>query len=185
MGKHRPHPPSEQCQHRGTPSGTTTLANYLYFKPFKGLLMKNKAMAIYLGLAGLLTGTPAYGITDADMDRVLSAIRVVESNNNPNAVGDSGKAIGVYQIWDSYWKDATEFSGIGGTYKDCFKADYADKVVRAYMKRYATKKRLGREVTMEDIARLHNGGPRAVWAKGKKKQNLDKYWAKVQKELNR
>ena len=57
---------------------------------------------IILGL--LLIGTPASAITDADMTKVLSAIRVVESNNNDDAVGDNGKAIGVYQIWKSYWK---------------------------------------------------------------------------------
>ena len=117
-------------------------------------------------------------ITDADMDKVLSAMRVVESNNNPDAVGDGGKAIGVYQVWNIYWIDATQYSGIGGEYKDCFKSDYADKIVRSYMKRYATEKRLGREVTMEDIARIHNGGPN-----GYKKQSTKKYWDKVQKEL--
>jgi len=127
-------------------------------------------------ILGLLLGTPAMAITDADMDKVLSAMRVVESNNNPDAVGDSGNAIGIYQIWESYWKDGS--TGIGGNYKDCFNADYADKIVRRYMKRYATEKRLGREVTMEDIARIHNGGPN-----GYKKQSTKKYWDKVQKEL--
>jgi muramidase (phage lysozyme) len=136
-------------------------------------------------ILGLLLGTPAMAITDAEMDTVLSAMRIVESNNNPNAVGDNGNAIGVYQVWDSYWKDATEFSGIRGVYKDCYNPNYADRIVRSYMKRYANEKRLGREVTMEDIARIHNGGPRAVWATGKKKNNLDAYWAEVQKELNR
>ena len=110
---------------------------------------------------------------------------MVESNNNPNAVGDNGNAIGIYQIWKPYWKDATERSGIGGKYLDCYDRDYADRIVRAYMDRYATAKRLGRPVTQRDIAVMHNGGPRAVWAKGKKKENLDRYWAKVQKELNR
>jgi hypothetical protein len=129
-------------------------------------------------ILGLLLGTPAMAITDADMDKVLSAMRIVESNNNPDAVGDKGKAIGVYQIWNIYWIDATQYSGIDGDYKDCFKSDYADKIVRAFMKRYATENRLGREVTMEDIARIHNGGPN-----GYKKQSTKKYWVKIQKEL--
>ena len=42
------------------------------------------------------------------------------------------------------------------------------------MRRYATERRLGRPVTQRDIAVMHNGGPRAVWAKGKKKENLDR-----------
>tara|TARA_Y100000004_G_scaffold191628_1_gene250752 strand:- start:730 stop:1284 length:555 start_codon:yes stop_codon:yes gene_type:complete len=124
--------------------------------------------------------TPAHALTEEELTEVLSAIRVVESNNNPNAVGDNGNAIGVYQIWKSYWKDATERSGIKGTYKDCYNPQYADKIVRAYMKRYATERRLGRAVTQEDIARIHNGGPN-----GYKKSATDKYWEKVRKELNR
>jgi len=146
-------------------------------KLLSGKIKMNKA--IYLTLAVILSGTPAFAISDSDLNRVLSAIRVVESNNNPNAVGDNGNAIGVYQIWDSYWKDATQFSGIGGSYKDCYNSQYADKIVRSYMKRYATKKRLGREATMEDIARIHNGGPN-----GYKKSATDKYWNKVKRVLN-
>ena len=91
---------------------------------------------------------------------------------------DGGNAI-VYQIWESYWKDATEFSNLGGKYRDCFVPEYVDRVVRCYMKRYATPRRLGREATMQDIARIHNGGPN-----GYKKQATLKYWKKVEKILN-
>jgi len=142
------------------------------------------AMAIYLFGAASIT-TSAHALTEKELTDVLTAIRTVESNNNPSAIGDSGNAIGVYQIWKVYHQDAIQYSGIGGKYRDCLDPVYADKVVRAYMGRYATEKRLGRPVTQRDIAVMHNGGPRAVWAKGKKKQNVDKYWAKVQKELNK
>jgi hypothetical protein len=50
---------------------------------------------------------------------------------------------------------------------------------------YCTEKRLGRKPTWEDIARMHNGGPRAVWATGKKKENLDRYVAKVKAQLEK
>ena len=46
------------------------------------------------------------------------------------------------------------------------------------MHRYATVERLGREPTLEDIARIHNGGPN-----GFKKSSTDAYWAKVKKQL--
>ena len=123
--------------------------------------------------------TTAHAITDKELNDVLAAIRVVESNNNPNAVGDNGNAIGIYQIWKPYWKDAIERSGIDGKYLDCYNVDYADRIVRAYMKRYATERRIGRKVTQEDIARIHNGGPI-----GWKKDSTNKYWAKVKKILN-
>ena len=112
--------------------------------------------------------------------KLLDAIRQVESGNNPDAVGDNGNAIGAYQIWECYWKDAIEFDpSIGGEYKDCFDVEYSEKVVLAYWKRYATMKRIGRTPTDEDRARIHNGGPN-----GYKKEATVKYWSKVEVELN-
>lgn len=129
----------------------------------------------------LLLSSSAHALTDKELDDVLAAIRIVESNNNPNAVGDSGNAIGVYQIWRVYWKDAVEYSNLQGKYLDCYDPAYADSVVRSYMKRYATKRRLGREPTQEDIARIHNGGPNGY----KKKKATQRYWEKVKRVLDK
>ncbi len=134
---------------------------------------------------GSLVSVTAIAVKEYTLDETLAAIRMVESGDDPSAVGDGGRAIGCYQVWESYWKDAVEFSGLGGNYRDCYKRDYADRVVREYMKRYCTEKRLGRKPTWEDIARMHNGGPRAVWATGKKKENLDRYVAKVKAQLEK
>ena len=130
-------------------------------------------------IVSLFFVSSSFGISEKELTRVLQAIRIVESNNIPSAVGDGGNAIGVYQIWESYWKDATEFCNLGGKYRDCFVPEYADRIVRCYMKRYATPRPLGREATMQDIARIHNGGPN-----GYKKQATLKYWEKVEKILN-
>ena len=130
-------------------------------------------------IVSLFFVSSSFGISEKELTRVLQSIRIVESNNIPSAVGDGGNAIGVYQIWESYWKDATEFCNLGGKYRDCFVPEYADRIVRCYMKRYATPRRLGREATMQDIARIHNGGPN-----GYKKQATLKYWEKVEKILN-
>lgn len=40
---------------------------------------------------------------------------------------------------------------IGGKYEDCFDRQYSERVVVAYMKRYATEKRLGRTPRYEDM----------------------------------
>jgi hypothetical protein len=129
----------------------------------------------------LLSFILCINVTSTDF---LDAVCKVESNCNPSAIGDNGNAIGAYQIWKSYWQDAVEHDpSIGGVYKDCLNKAYSEKIVRAYMDRYATERRLGRPVTDEDRARMHNGGPRAVWATGKKKRNLDIYWGKVKREL--
>lgn len=105
---------------------------------------------------------------------LLDAIRQVESNGDDAAVGDGGKAIGAYQIWYGYWQDAYEFDkSLGGSYRDCYNPEYARRVVIAYMTRYAPK-----NATAQDLARIHNGGP-----KGHIKKATLKYWDKVKKEM--
>ena len=123
------------------------------------------------------------GLMLEEMNEVLDAIAIVESAGDPNAIGDNGNAIGLFQIWESYWTDGIERSGIGGEYSDCFDPAYARMVVLGYMDRYATPTRLGRAVTQKDIAFLHNGGPRAIWATGQKLNNLETYWSKVRRTM--
>jgi hypothetical protein len=114
-------------------------------------------------------------------DDLLDAIRIVETGGEPNegigAKGDNGKALGPFQIWEVYWKDAREFApDLGGSYQDCGAHKYSRQVIKAYMNRYAKK-----AVENEDwqtIARIHNGGPR-----GHKKDSTLGYWKKVQKQL--
>ena len=50
--------------------------------------------------------------------------------------------------------------------------------MRRYMRRYATPARLGRPVTQEDVARIHNGGPN-----GYKNPATKQYWEKVKRYL--
>ena len=114
---------------------------------------------------------------------LLDAICQVESNCNPNTVGDNGNAIGAYQIWYNYWYDAVTWLNdddleLSDGYESCYDKDYAEKVVLTYWQRYATSKRLGRTPTNEDRARQHNGGPN-----GHKKESTIKYWTKVKKVL--
>ena len=137
------------------------------------------------GLA-ILTSCTLMGTTsicsmnaDSTHDRLLAAICTVESNCNDDAVGDGGDSIGAYQIQYAYWKDATDFDkSIGGSYQDCKNSEYSRKIVLAYWSRYATITRVGEEVTDEDRARIHNGGPN-----GYKKNSTEKYWTKVKAVL--
>ena len=85
---------------------------------------------------------------------LILAIMLVESNANIDAVGDNGTAHDAY----SYEKSRMIFT--------------------SYMHRYATPERLGRAVTPQDIARIHNGGPN-----GWKKESTEKYWEKVKDVL--
>lgn len=131
-------------------------------------------------LATIIHLSPCHTSTYDDTN-LLHAIMMVESGGDPNAVGDAGKAIGPYQIHRVYWLDAVEFdTSIGGKYSDCTNKAYAEKVVRAYWRRYATDRRIGRPVTDADRARIHNGGPN-----GFKKAATRPYWEKVKSRLKK
>lgn len=125
------------------------------------------------------------GPTVADIDKVrdalrpfLDAVAVVESNGKDSAVGDSGNALGRYQIWEIYWHDAVEYCPeLGGRYKDVTNKEYAERVVVAYLMRYGRK--FITDNDLQSLARIHNGGPKGYKAKG-----TLKYWRKVEAALN-
>ena len=135
--------------------------------------------AILLVLLGTMIGAGKKPKVVVVSDRLLDAICQVESGCNPDVEnGDDGRAKGMYQIWESFHTDALEFDpSIGGCYEDVKNKEYAEKVIRAYMQRYAPH-----NATDEQIARIFNGGPRALT---KKRIRLtDKYWAKVKAHLD-
>ena len=111
---------------------------------------------------------------------LLLAMIQVESSNNDMAVGDNGASLGCLQLQAAYVQDAAEHAGQDWTHQDAFERDKAIAITMAYMQRYATDTRLGRPLTAEDIARIHNGG-----LNGYKKPQTVKYWHKVYAELER
>lgn len=128
----------------------------------------------------LMLAVAPKGPTIAELDEartklrpLLDAIATVESGNDNEAVGDKGKALGSFQLWRVYWKDATDHcADLGGTYDDVKGRTYAERCVVAYWLRYA--KQAVAEGDHEKLARIHNGGP-----KGHRKDATVKYWAKV------
>jgi len=113
----------------------------------------------------------------ANLRPFLDALAQVESGGKDDAIGDGGKAIGRMQIWEIYWKDAmAKCPKIGGEYKDCTTKTYAERIVVAYLLRYAAKAVADKD--WQTLARIHNGGPR-----GATKAATRKYWAKVEKAL--
>ncbi|MCB9879581.1 MAG: hypothetical protein H6835_18455 [Planctomycetes bacterium] len=109
---------------------------------------------------------------------ILDAICMVESDGRDDVRdGDGGRAIGPYQIHRVYWLDANEFAAeLGGDYQDCRRRAYAERVIDAYMRRYAAEAwRIG---DAETVARVHNGGPN-----GAQKQATLGYWQRVRSRL--
>ena len=109
---------------------------------------------------------------------LILALIMVESNGNDFEIGDDGKAYGCLQMHAAYVQDAAEYAGKDWVHEDAFQRVVAIQIFMAYMARYATEERLGREPTLEDIARIHNGGPN-----GYKKKSTEKYWQKVKSML--
>jgi hypothetical protein len=137
--------------------------------------------AALLGLLWWTAQTDASeGVSTWPRRSLLDAIRWVESRNRPDADvpdGDDGLAIGPYQIHRVYWLDAHAFDPtLGGSYQDCRRRDYAERVVDAYMRRYAAEAwRVG---DGEHVARVHNGGP-----EGHSKRATEPYWRRVRARL--
>ncbi|MDD5459706.1 MAG: transglycosylase SLT domain-containing protein [Phycisphaerae bacterium] len=69
-------------------------------------------------------------------EKMLDAIAIVESGNNPNAVNDNGKAIGVYQIWPIYVDDANRIAKKRYTYADRKCPVKSREMVRIVLKHY-------------------------------------------------
>ena len=109
---------------------------------------------------------------------VLDAIRWVESSYRENVPdGDGGRAIGPYQIHYVYWLDASSFEpSLGSDYQQCRKRAYAERVIDAYMRRYAANAWANGHG--ETIAKVHNGGP-----KGHQNPKTEGYWQRVRKRL--
>jgi len=103
------------------------------------------------------------GLTD--LTKYEDATWLVESSRKEGMIwGDQGRSLGPLQISKACWQDALEFDpSIGGTYLDCQHLDYSIKIMRAYLARYCTERRLGRKPTDFDRARTWVGGPRGPW----------------------
>jgi hypothetical protein len=109
---------------------------------------------------------------------LIAAIIRVESHGNSAAVGTHGE-LGPLQIRPAVVEDVNLFKpGAHFTLDDRAHLDRAIAIFRAYIDHYADAKRLGHEATLEDIARIWNGGPNG-WCRA----CTLPYWAKVRNAL--
>jgi hypothetical protein len=105
------------------------------------------------------------------------AVCRVESNGNPLAVGDGGRAAGIAQIWAITVRDVNRIAGTRYTLNDRFDVEKSKAIFQLYVNHY------GKGKSDEVKARIWNGGPNAMKATGKKLANLNAYWAKIKKHL--
>lgn len=144
---------------------------------------RNRKLAIaggavlLLGLWWLARGDTAHA-GEWTRRQVLDAIRFVETRGRANPPdGDGGRAIGPYQIHRAYWLDAVAAQPeLGGSYQDCRRRAYAERVIAAYMQKWVPE--AWDRVDAEIIARTHNGGPT-----GADKRATLRYWRRVRAAL--
>lgn len=98
------------------------------------------------------------------------AICKVESNNNPSAIGDGGKAVGIAQIWPITVMDANRIAKKNYTLNDRFDPIKSREMFVIITEHY------GKGKSDEYKARIWNAGP-------KRAHLADKYWAKVKAVL--
>ena len=128
-------------------------------------------------LAASLTVPPPAG---TDVRRILDTLRAVETGGERDpdrAVGDGGKALGAYQVWRVYWVDACEYDPTlrESDYQAVTDREYAERVVIAYLSRYC------KTWTIDECARIHNGGPAGAT---KRRKATNEYAAKARRAFD-
>lgn len=113
--------------------------------------------------AAAMAAMTAYGEIEVSRS-LLDKIAYVESRGDQSAFNKGSGAYGMYQIRMPYLSDANEAMGTDYTLDDMFDAEKAEQVVRAYLTKWGSKfaERNGRLPTDEELARIHNGGPRGA-----------------------
>jgi hypothetical protein len=108
-----------------------------------------------------------------NLNSLISALMIVESGNNDQAIGDQGRAIGCLQIHKAVVLDVNKFTGSSYRHQDMTNRAQARAVCEAYLKHW------GKGCTTEQLARKWNGGGPS----GDKKKATEAYWLRVKKHL--
>jgi len=104
---------------------------------------------------------------------LIAALIIVESDGNPNAVGDKGQAIGILQIHPICVQDVNRILGEEKyTLIDRLDPIKSVEICIVYLNYY------GKDKSVEQLARIWNGGP-----KGFKRKSTLPYWDKVKKVI--
>ncbi len=142
-----------------------------------------KTVVIVTVIALITTSSgPAFAGT-VDKTELVRALIQVESGGNDHALGDTNKvkkAYGPLQVRQPCVDDVNRRYGTNIKAKDLL-GDRATSVwvCQKYLEIFATQKRLGKEPTHEDMARIWNGGPN-----GWKSRSTITYWSKVKGQLS-
>lgn len=118
------------------------------------------------------------------LDELIAALIIKESGGDVEAVGDThlkNKAYGPLQIRQPCVDDVNRILKTSYRAEDCKgNLELSVLICTTYLDKWATEERVGRKVTVEDMARIWNGGPN-----GYKKAATLQYWKDVERILER
>ena len=128
----------------------------------KTLLKKQKAMKTYLTSIFFFIPLICQGV---DYHSLADAVAVAESNNDSQAVGDSGKARGAYQMWEIAWKQVNTLRAKEKRYRYPWSYAHDRFVSKQYAIDYlrwcgwVLEKHLGRKPTYWEVYAAYARGP--------------------------
>ena len=98
--------------------------------------------------------------SEVDLTEISEVLVEVESNNNPEAIGDGGLALGVLQIHEGVVLDVNHYYGTEYTHEDAKNPDIAQDLFIKYLSLGIDlyTKRCGYPPTEAQIVRMWNGG---------------------------
>ena len=98
--------------------------------------------------------------TKEDVTNIYNVIKYVETNNNPKAVGDDGRAYGIVQIHKVCINDVNKSFNTEFVHRDAFTEEYAREIFNLYIHKGVKlfRKKYCRDPTEQDIVRMWNGG---------------------------
>jgi len=136
--------------------------------------MKNVLIIVLLLFSITMTSA------DVRLPEIREVLKHVETNYNPDMIGDNGASFGILQIQQIAIDDVNLKYGTKYTHQDAFNVTYAEEIFDLYVTIWANKLEIreGRKATTEDIVRIWNGGPR-----GYQRKSTIKYYNKFKKYL--
>jgi hypothetical protein len=110
---------------------------------------------------------------------LIAAMIVVESGGDDLAINRAEQAVGCLQIRPAIIWDVEKLVGRTISQHVAYDREASIEILEFYLGHYATPALLGHEPTMEDMARIWNGGP-----DGWKKSETVFYWHKVKQMMD-
>jgi hypothetical protein len=107
-----------------------------------------------------------------NLNNLITALMIVESSGNDQAIGDNGRALGPLQIHRGVVLDVNRITGSHYRWEAMTNRAQARAVCQAYLEHY------GRGKSIEEQARIWNGGPT-----GDRKPATLAYWRRVKRNL--